>query len=73
MQCQIYVWNKNKSCIKVKVQNKNDGNTLHIVYGNNHFELADTFYQIIVSFDFQNQFNMYETKNDGMTKEPINK
>jgi hypothetical protein len=43
------------------------------VYGNNHFELADTFYQIIVSFDFQNQFNMYETKNDGMTKEPINK
>jgi hypothetical protein len=42
------------------------------VYGNNHFEPADTCYQIIVSFDYQNQFNMHETKNDGMTKEPAN-
>jgi hypothetical protein len=72
LQCPIYVWNKNKGCIIVKVQDENSGNTLHIVYGNIHFELADTCCQIIVSFDCQNQFNMYETKNDGMMKEPTN-
>jgi hypothetical protein len=51
---------------------QNSGNTLHIVYGNNHFELVGTCYQITVYFNYQNQFNMYETNNDGMTKEPTN-
>jgi hypothetical protein len=55
----------------VEVQNESSGNTLHIMYENNHFELADTCYQIVVYFDYQNQ-NMCETKNDGMSKEPIN-
>jgi hypothetical protein len=56
----------------VKVRNESNGNTLHIVYENNHFELVDTCYQIVVYFDYQDQ-NMCETKNDGMIKEPTNK
>jgi hypothetical protein len=60
------------SRIMVKVRNESNGNTLHIVYRNNHFEPIDTCYQIIVSFNCQNQ-NKCETKNDGMTKIPTNK
>jgi hypothetical protein len=56
----------------VKVWNKNNGNTLHIVYENNHFEPTYTCYETLVSFDCQNE-NMCETNNDGMKKEPINK
>ncbi len=56
----------------IKVRNESNGNTLHIVYKNNHFEFINTCYQIIVSFNWQNQ-NMCETKTDGVTKKPINK
>jgi hypothetical protein len=56
----------------IKVRNKSNGNTLHNLYRNNHFEFIDTCYQIIVYFNWQNQ-NMCETKNDGVTKKPINK
>jgi hypothetical protein len=38
LQCPIYVWNKNNDYIMVKVRDEMNGNTLHIVYGNNHFE-----------------------------------
>ncbi len=70
LQCPIYVWNKNNKHITVKVWNEtNIGNTLCIVYGNNHFELANTCYQIIVYFDFQDK-KMCETNNDGMKKKP---
>jgi hypothetical protein len=60
------VWGDN-SRIMVKVWKKSNGNTLRIVYRNNHFEPIDTCFQIPVSFNCQNK-NMCETKNDGMTK-----
>jgi len=56
----------------VKVWNESSGNTLHIVYTNNHFEPPYTCYETLISFDCQNQ-NMCETKNDNMKKKPINK
>jgi hypothetical protein len=43
----------------VKVWDENNVNTLHNVYGNNHFEPTDTCYQIEVSFNCQSQ-NMCE-------------
>jgi hypothetical protein len=46
----IHVWNKNNDHIMVEIQDETNGNMLHIVYGNNHFELVDTFYQTLVSF-----------------------
>jgi hypothetical protein len=56
----------------VKVWNKNNGNTLQIVYENSDFEPTYTCYETLVSFDCQNK-NMCETKNDCMKKEPTNK
>jgi len=50
----------------VKVWNENN-----VGYGNNHFELTNTCYKIIVYFDFQDK-NMCERNNDGMTKKPDN-
>jgi hypothetical protein len=38
LQRLIYVWNKNNNYKMVKVWDKINGNTLHIVYGKNHFE-----------------------------------
>jgi hypothetical protein len=38
LQRPIYVWNKNNGYIMGKVWDEINGNTLHIVYGNNHFE-----------------------------------
>jgi len=54
-QCRVYVWNKNNNYIMVKVRDEINGNTLHIVYGNNHFEPTNYVIKQIVSFDCQHQ------------------
>jgi hypothetical protein len=43
----IHVWNTNNGWILSKVRNEYNSETLHIVYGNNHFEVATMHNEII--------------------------
>ncbi len=43
----IHVWNFKNGQIMVKVEQENESTPLNLIYGNNHFELADIYSQII--------------------------